>query len=157
MDYTEMFEQHVKKQMNGPMTSRTRQIQEAIAWIYECGDLPVIRINLGVWKTYDPTGKYPIRFLDDVLPLGKQGVNQYRMEGDILMYTVEEDGEIIEMAIPTFTIVELGVFSEGLVNIPEPCDIDVEVFTRKYGTGQPAKELAKDPNRKAPRHLTLVR
>lgn len=157
MDYDEMFEQHVKKQMRGAMTSRTRQIQEAIAWIYEIGEIPVIRVSLAVWRKYDPTGKYPIHLLNDVLLLGRLGVNQYRMEGDILKYTISEDGMVIELAIPTFAIVGLAIFSEGVVNIPEPCDVDVEVFTRKYGTGQSARELAKDPNRMAPRHLTLVK
>lgn len=157
MEYKGAFEHHIMKQMSGVMTSRSRQIREAINWIYETGGIPVFRVDLALWKTYDPDGKYPIVYLNDVRCLGKRGINQYRLDDDILQYTVEEDGVVVAVSVPTFVITELGILSEGMVNIPLACDVDVEVFTRKYGNGLSAATLAKDPNRKAPRHLTLVK
>ena len=139
MNYEEVYENHIKAQMASGITSRSRQIREAITWIYEAGEIPAIMVNTAMLAVYDIEKKYPVPDRD-IWILGKRELNNLVMDDDILKFTHDIDGEDRTLAIPTAVVESLGVWSEYEVDIP-PCSVaDLDVFSRKYASGKAAKE-----------------
>ena len=140
MTYEKIYENHIKAQMASGITSRSRQIREAINWIYEVGEIPAIMVNTAALAMYDIEKKYPVPDRD-IWILGKRELNNLVMDDDILKFTHEIDGDDRTLSIPTAIIESLGVWSEYEVDIP-PCSMaDLDIFSRKYASGKTAKEI----------------